>query len=75
MSDLNKPPPCFGCTDDRNATCHSTCKKYLDWSSERRKKLDEVNKIKAAEQSMTAYILKQSRRLRRIKNERRRKER
>lgn len=34
--------PCRDCTD-RNSDCHSECRKYIDWSNER-KALKELSK-------------------------------
>lgn len=37
--------PCKGCTTDRCASCHSTCKKYIAWKERK----DSMNaKIKKA---------------------------
>lgn len=33
-------PPCDKNCPKRSATCHASCKDYIDWSDERKKMLD-----------------------------------
>ena len=35
--------PCYQC-EKRTAICHSKCKDYLDWKSDKSKKQAEINK-------------------------------
>lgn len=66
---VNKTPPCRYCTTDRNATCHTTCKRFFDWQVEEKAKKEQINKTKNAIRDLDDYVAKQK-----IKNiEKRRK--
>lgn len=47
---MRKPSPCRDCTTKRNATCHSTCKEYIDWRAGE----DELNAKIRSEKSKSA---------------------
>lgn len=43
MYNPNKSPPCYKCPK-RTSKCHSTCKDYADWKTERDEYLAEQRK-------------------------------
>ena len=55
----NKENPCRYCTTDRNATCHSTCKRFFDWQAEEKVKKEQINKTKNAIRDLDDYVAKQ----------------
>ena len=52
---MNKAP-CKGCTS-REAECHSTCKKYLDWQKEHEKENLEIYRKRDLERQKREYII------------------
>lgn len=47
--------PCKGCTD-RNARCHSGCKKYAAWSDEMNKAKDVASKVARADKDVKGFL-------------------
>ena len=58
--------PCKDC-GERTSDCHSNCKKYLRWSKERQKILDEQHKQKIIDQYFSDNIIRRSKKNRRYK--------
>lgn len=51
---MRKGPPCDPECPERTATCHGTCKRYIDW----REGLDAENEARRAENDVCVYFMK-----------------
>ena len=53
---MEKDNPCHGCTD-RHASCHGSCKAYLEWHEQHVQKQREIrSKIEAENRTNSFYI-------------------
>ena len=53
---MKKDNPCHGC-NDRHASCHGSCKAYLDWHEQHVAKQREIrSKIEAENRTNSFYI-------------------
>ena len=66
---MKKDNPCHGC-NDRHASCHGSCKAYLDWREQHVKKQREIRSKIEAENMTNAFYIESGIR---IKKDRRRK--
>jgi hypothetical protein len=66
---MKKDNPCHGC-NDRHASCHSSCKAYMDWHDEHVQKQREIRSKIEAENMTNAFYIESGIR---IKKDRRRK--
>lgn len=46
--------PCYGC-EDRSITCHSECKKYIDWKAEHDARREQQAKERAFKQEYNDF--------------------
>lgn len=53
-----KSPPCKECTE-RQAECHSTCKKYSEWKTDHEAKRERINQNKHETKDFYDYKVKQ----------------
>lgn len=66
---MKKDNPCHGC-NDRHASCHGSCKAYLDWHEQHVQKQREIRSKIEAENMTNAFYIESGIR---IKKDRRRK--
>lgn len=50
--------PCLGCTD-REAECHASCAKYLDWEKQRKAEYSKMRKKYDQELDAFSYEIKE----------------
>ena len=55
---MNNDCPCYGCNDERSATCHASCERYRNWSSKRRVKSEEKRAAIDARELEVGFAIK-----------------
>lgn len=54
---MREHSPCRYCTTKRTATCHSTCKEYIDWKTDNDNANAQANNERAKQETLRDYVI------------------